>query len=269
MQIQLNLVERELKIRNYSPRTIKTYLYALKEYFIFKKDGFHIFNEDTVKNFLLFSRDKISPRSQNIYLAAIKFYYYNIAKINKKIEIKSAKAPKTLPVALSKTEINLIIDSISNPKHKLMLAISYGAGLRVSELINLKVQDVNTAELTVYLRGTKGQKDRLSILSEKIIPDLKEIIKKKSKNDYLFDNETGNKLSSRTAQKIFENALKKAKIKKEASFHSLRHSFATHLLENGVDIRYIQTLLGHQNIRTTQIYTQVTNPGLKNIKSPL
>jgi len=269
MQIQLSLVERELKIRNYSPRTIKIYLYALKEYFIFKKDGFHIFNEDTTKNFLLFSRDKISPRSQNIYLGAIKFYYYNIAKINKKIEIKSAKVLKKLPAVLSKAEINLIIDSISNSKHKLMLAISYGAGLRVSELINLKVQDINTAELTVYLRGAKGQKDRLSILSEKIIPDLKEIIKKKSKNDYLFDNGARNKLTSRTAQKIFENALKKAKIKKEASFHSLRHSFATHLLENGVDIRYIQSLLGHQNIRTTQIYTQVTNPGLKNIKSPL
>ncbi|NCN22019.1 tyrosine-type recombinase/integrase [Candidatus Falkowbacteria bacterium] len=268
MQIQLSLVERELKIRNYSPRTIKIYLHALKEYFIFKKNDFTIFNEDTIKNFLLSSQSKISPQSQNIYLSAIKFYYYNIIKINRKIEIKSAKKQQKLPVVLSRAEISLIISSISNPKHKLMLAISYGAGLRVSELVNLKIQDINTAELTIYLRNAKGQKDRLSILPEKIIPDLKEMIKKKSKNDYIFDNGAGNKLTSRTAQKIFENALNKAKIKKEASFHSLRHSFATHLLENGVDVRYIQTLLGHQNIRTTQIYTQVTNPGLKNIKSP-
>ncbi|PKM91594.1 integrase [Candidatus Falkowbacteria bacterium HGW-Falkowbacteria-1] len=269
MQTQLNLVERELKIRNYSPRTIKAYLFALKKYFLFKKNNFNTFNEDKVKNFLLLYQGKISPQSQNIYIGAIKFYYYNIAKINNKIDIKTPKKTKKLPVIFSRDEIDLIINSVSNPKHKLMLSISYGAGLRVGELVNLKIQDINSQELTVHIKNAKGQKDRISVLSEKIIPELQEIINKKSKNDYLFSNEQGKKLTSRTAQKIFENALKKSKIKKSASFHSLRHSFATHLLENGVDVRYIQNLLGHQNIRTTQIYTQVSNPKLKSIKSPL
>lgn len=269
MQIQLSLVERELRTRNYSPRTIKIYLFALKEYFLFKKSNFHVFNEDTTKNFLLVSQDKISPQSQSIYIGAIKFYYYNIAKINKKIDIKTPKKAKKLPVIFSKDEIDLILNSISNPKHKLMLSISYGAGLRVGELINLKVQDLNISELTIHIKNAKGQKDRISLLSEKITSNLQEIISKKSKNDYLFSSEQGKKLSTRTAQKIFESALRKSKIKKDASFHSLRHSFATHLLENGVDIRYIQNLLGHQNIRTTQIYTQVSNPKIKSIKSPL
>lgn len=269
MQTQLNLVERELKIRNYSPRTIKIYLHALRSYFLFKKNNYNIYDENNIKNFLLSIKTKTSPQSQNIYIGAIKFYYYNIAKTNEKIAIKSAKKQSKLPTVLSRAEISLIISSISNPKHKLILSLAYGAGLRVSEVVSLKVQDINTEELTIYLRNAKGQKDRLSIIPEKIIPELKEALDNKFKNDYLFSNTNKNKLTTRTAQKIFENALNKAKIKKEASFHSLRHSFATHLLENGVDIRHIQTLLGHQNIRTTQIYTQVTNPILMNIKSPL
>ncbi|MFA5643976.1 MAG: tyrosine-type recombinase/integrase [Patescibacteria group bacterium] len=269
MQTQLNLLERELKIRNYSPKTIKAYLYGLKEYLIFKKVNLDNFDENIIKNFLLTSRIKASPQSQNIYLGGIKFYYYNIIKINKKIDIKSIKKTKKLPVVLSRQEIKEILNSISNEKHKLLIAVSYGAGLRVSEAISLKVKDIDLEELTIHIKNAKGQKDRISVLPEKLIKNLEKIIKFKSLNEYVFESERGGKLTSRTAQKIFENNLKKAKIKKDATFHSLRHSFATHLLENGVDVRYVQELLGHQNIRTTQIYTQVTNPKLKNIKSPL
>lgn len=269
MQTQLNLLKRELKIRNYSPKTIASYLHGLKEYLTFKKEKLSTFDENIIKNFLLSSKSKISPQSQNIYLGAIKFYYYNIIKINKKIEIKSVKKTKKLPVVLSRQEIEKILNSISNKKHKLLIAVSYGAGLRVSEAISLKVKDVDLKELTIHIKNAKGRKDRISILPEKTVKDLEEMIKYKDLNNYVFGSNRGGKLNSRTAQKVFEQALKKAEIKKDATFHGLRHSFATHLLENGVDVRYVQELLGHQNIRTTQIYTQVTNPKLKNIKSPL
>ena len=147
--------------------------------------------------------------------------------------------------------------------------MAYGAGLRISEVVNLKVKDVNLEELTIYLKNAKGKKDRITIFPEKIKTYLQNLIAGKNPNDYLFESERGGKLTERTAPKVFENAQRQSGIKKEATFHSLRHSFATHLLENGVDVRYVQELLGHQNIRTTQIYTQVTNPKLKNIKSPL
>ena len=147
--------------------------------------------------------------------------------------------------------------------------MAYGSGLRVSEVIALKIKDVNLDELTIHLKEAKGKKDRLTIFPEKLKDKIRNLIAGKEKNDYVFESERSGKLTERTAQKIFKQALQRAGIKKEATFHSLRHSFATHLLENGVDVRYVQELLGHTNIRTTQIYTHITNPGLKNIKSPL
>jgi site-specific recombinase XerD len=149
-----------------------------------------------------------------------------------------------------------------------MIALAYSGGLRVSEIINLKIKDLDLAELIIHIKNAKGNKDRITVFPEKLVMDLRKLIANKNFNDYVFASERGGKLTERTAQKIFENALKKSEIKKEATFHSLRHSFATHLLENGTDVRYVQELLGHSNIRTTQIYTKVTNPKLKNIKSP-
>jgi site-specific recombinase XerD len=149
------------------------------------------------------------------------------------------------------------------------LSLAYGSGLRVSEVVALKVQDLDFEELTVLLKQAKGQKDRISVMPQGLIDDLKNLVAGKEKGDFVFASERGGKLTTRTAQKVFENALWLSGIKKDATFHSLRHSFATHLLENGTDVRYVQELLGHQNIRTTQRYTQVTNPKLKNIKSPL
>ena len=133
----------------------------------------------------------------------------------------------------------------------------------------MKAKDVDLEELTIHLKDAKGKKDRITVFPEKIKSELQNLIAVKDLNDYIFSSERGGKLSTRTLQKIFEKALKNNKIKKDATFHSLRHSFATHLLENGVDVRYVQELLGHQNIRTTQIYTKVTNPNIKKIKSPL
>ncbi len=139
--------------------------------------------------------------------------------------------------------------------------------MRISEVVNLKVKDINLEELTIHLKNAKDKKDRITIFPEKIKIDPQNLITDKNLYDYLFESERGGKLTERTVQKVFENALRKAGIKKDATFHSLRHSFATNLLENGVDVRYVQELLGHRNIRTTQIYTQVTNPKLKNFVS--
>jgi len=270
MQIEFQKIEQELKIRNYSSKTMKSYLFALNLYFAFKKVNYGILNEENIRNFLLNCENKkISPQSRNLFLSAIKFYYKNVLKNQQKIQINSAKKPKSLPVVLSRGEIEKILESLKNNKHKLLLSLAYGSGLRVSEVISLKTEDLNIEELSLHIKQAKGQKDRISVIPEKLCDDLKNLIAGKEKNDFVFASERGGKLTTRSAQKIFENALKISNVKKTATFHSLRHSFATHLLENGVDVRYVQELLGHQNIRTTQIYTQVTNPSLKKIKSPL
>lgn len=223
-----------------------------------------------IKEFILIKQEKgYSPQTINLCLNAIKFFYREILKKPQHIDFKLAKKNKRLPVVLSREEINLMISNTDNEKHKLILALSYGAGLRVSEAVNLRIKDVFLNELTLKVDQGKGRKDRLTIVPEKIKSKLAALISDRSGNDYLFESERGGKLTERTLQAIFAKVLEKSSIKKEATFHSLRHSFATHLLENSTDVRYVQELLGHQNIRTTQIYTHVTNPSIRNIKSPL
>ncbi|MCD4693931.1 tyrosine-type recombinase/integrase [bacterium] len=202
-------------------------------------------------------------------MQAINFFCWNVLKYRDKIDIKFAKTPSKLPIVLSRDEIQKILLTIKNEKHKLMMELAYSGGLRASEIINLKIKDIDLAELIIHIKGAKGNKNRITVFPEKLVIDIKKLGSNRNFNDYVFASERGGRLTERTAQKVFENALKKSGIKKEATFHSLRHSFATHLLENGTDVRYVQELLGHANIRTTQIYTKVTNPKLKNIKSPL
>ncbi|MDR3559515.1 MAG: tyrosine-type recombinase/integrase [Candidatus Pacebacteria bacterium] len=270
MEELLIKIENELKLRNYSRKTIKSYLACLAEYFRFVKVVGKNPDVAKIKQFLLAKQDAgQSSQTTNVHLHAIKYFYQEITKSTVAIEIKFAKTASKLPVVLSRLEIQSILDNISNEKHYLMIALAYAGGLRVSEITNLKIKDINLDELTIHLKGAKGNKDRITIFPEKLKNDFSKLIGGKNSNDFAFGSERGGKLTERTAQKVFENALKNAKIQKDATFHSLRHSFATHLLENGTDVRYVQELLGHANIRTTQIYTKVTNPMLKNIKSPL
>jgi site-specific recombinase XerD len=199
---------------------------------------------------------------------AINFLY---CQIYGRVGFKKFRHPKRsqkLPVVLSREEIKSILGQIKNNKHRLMVKLAYAAGLRVSEVVNLKVADIDLDELTVTVREGKGGKDRLSVLSESMIADIRDLTAGKEIVDLVFESERGGKLTTTTLQKVFIRALKKSGVKKSATFHSLRYSFATHLLENGVDVRYVQELLGHANIRTTQVYTKVTNPRLKNIRSP-
>lgn len=272
MQIQelLHKIENELKLRNYSPRTIRSYLSCLNEYFKFiktiKKDP----DVGKIKEYLLAKHSGgQSSQTINVHIHAIKYFHCEICKSHVPIDIRFAKTASKLPIVLSKTEIGKILENIRNEKHRLMISLAYAGGLRVSEVTSLKVKDLNLSELTIHIKGAKGNKDRMTIFPEKMVLDVENLVAGKNGNEYVFESERGGKLTPRTAQIVFEKALQKTKIKKDASFHSLRHSFATHLLENGVDVRYVQELLGHANIRTTQIYTKVTNPALKKIKSPL
>ena len=266
----IDIIIQELKLRNYSPKTIKAYTFVARDlYDYFKKPLRHLSSLE-IRNYLLKKQSQnLSSQTIALYVNVINFIFREIYKKTDFEKLRHPKKSQKLPVVLSREEIKKIIESIKNLKHRLMIAVAYGAGLRVSEIVRLKVADVDLKELTLMVRQGKGKKDRLTVLSKKIIEELVELMSGKENNDYIFESERGGRLTEATAQKVFYTALKKAYIKKPASFHSLRHSFATHLLENGVDVRYVQELLGHANIRTTQIYTKVTNPQLKNIKSPL
>jgi integrase/recombinase XerD len=267
----IKIIEQEMKLRNYSIKTIKAYTAVIKDLFYFhKKKNLKELTNQELKNYL-FAKTKrqLSSQTISLYANAINYLYQQIYKKNDFTPIKHPKKSQKLPVVLSKGEILKIIAQIKNLKHNLIIRIAYSSGLRVSEVANLKIQDIDFENNTIMIRNGKGKKDRLTVLSEKIKSDLEKFVVCKSSHNFVFESERGGKLTTTTLQKIFQNALIKSKIKKTATFHSLRHSFATHLLENGVDIRYVQELLGHNNIRTTQIYTHVTNPSLKNIKSPL
>lgn len=259
-----------MQLSGYSPRTIKSYTNCARKLYNRFKKPLNKIAEYEFKSFLAnLAKKNYSPYTLNQYHAALKYVIKNVYDEQFTFRFPYAKRHKKLPVVLSRKEIKKIIDSVVNSKHKLLICVSYGAGLRVSEAVNLKVKDIDLDELTVHLKSAKGKKDRLTIFPDKLKTDTQNLIAGKKPNEYVFASERGGRLTSRTAQKVFSNTLRNAKIKKAATFHSLRHSFATHLLENGVDIRYVQELLGHANIRTTQVYTQVTNPKLKNIRSPL
>lgn len=270
MENVLESVDRILRLRGLSPKTRKSYLFYIKDYIRFSQRARIKEKQRAIEEFLLDKHNrKQSSQTINLALNAVKFLYREVLKDPQKIGLKYAKRSKKLPVVLSRMEIGEVIEATANPKYRLMIALGYACGLRVSEVVNLKVGDLDIDGLCVHLRGAKGKKDRISVLSEKLEVDLRNAVAGKKRADFVFASNRGGKLTTTSLQKMFRSSLAKTKISKPATFHSLRHSFATHLLENGTDVRYVQELLGHANIRTTQIYTQVTNPKLKKIKSPL
>ncbi len=259
-----------LRLRNYSRKTRDIYKQCLRTYLRHKNASAQDCQPDNVKEFLTALYDNgAASQTVSLHFHAIRFYYRDVLGLAIQIPWRTPKRPQRLPVVLSRNEIERLLGSMKNKKHYLLLALSYGAGLRVSEAINLCVGDIDLDELVITIRQSKGKKDRRTVLPEKLKNDLRSLLAGREPHEYLFESNRGGKLHERSAQKLFGDTMKTSGIKKDASFHSLRHSFATHLLENGVDVRYVQELLGHANIRTTQIYTHLTNPALKNIKSPL
>ena len=266
----IEIIEQEMSLRNYSQRTIKAYTRIVKDLYKYYKKPLRSLSESEIKKYLLHKQNKkLSSQTISLHANAINFLYTQVYKRANFTKIRHPKRTQKLPVILSRKEIKLILKNVKNNKHRLMLAIAYSSGLRVSEVVNLKCGDIDTDRLTVHIKKAKGKKDRITVLSETVVPKLKEFLAGKNANDLVFESERGGKLTTTTLQKVFKKALEKSKIKKPATFHCLRHSFATHLLENGIDVRYVQELLGHKNIRTTQVYAKVTSPKLKNIKSPL
>jgi len=259
----------DLYLKDYSPKTIDNYLRCVTQYFIYFGEVPKFVDELRIREFLLNLRDKgRAPQTVNLHLNAIKYFYKHIIRSKKKILIKFAKKARRLPVVLSREEIDRILQNVRNNKHQIMISLAYGAGLRVSEVVKLKVQDVDFCQSIIFIRQSKGKKDRVTILPKKLEKDLVEFFRYKNPNQYFFESQRGGALTSRTIQIIFKKAFLKTGINKDATFHSLRHSFATHLIENGVSIRYVQELLGHRDISTTQKYTQVTRKRLCEIPSP-
>ncbi len=263
-------LKEEMRLRGFSKRTIDSY-----HYYVLKILEWSRKNPKTVKGADIRSyldslvRSGKSKSTINTAYSALNFYFEKILRRRFFVHLPRVKQSKKLPIVLSRKEIKKIINLTKNLKHKLMIGLAYGGGLRVSEIIKLKVKDIDFEELIIHIKGGKGEKDRITLFPEELKNEVKDFVFSKRFDDFVFSGRMGKKMSTRTAQKVFSNGLKRAGVKKEATFHSLRHSFATHLLENGVDIRYVQELLGHQSIKTTQVYTKVTNPKLKNIKSPL
>lgn len=251
--------ERYMRVAGYSPRTIKAYCQCVRQ----------VGSQDLYTFLDILSRDGRTGYTLNQYHAAYKLYQTKVLKNTWKSKFPYAKRHQRLPVVLTHTEIEQLIAALTNRKHRLMLALAYAAGLRVSEVVNLRVGDLDLEGTSLVVREGKGNKDRVSVISAKLIGELTKLISAKELDEYVFESDRGGKLSVRAAQAVFARAIKRAGIKRQATFHSLRHSFATHLLENGTDIRYVQELLGHKSITTTQLYTKITNPSLRNIRSPL
>jgi site-specific recombinase XerD len=245
-------------------------MWCIREYFKYDPMANSRCDVEKIKRFLLYKREKgAGPSQNNLYLNSIKYFYQNVIQSPVEIKIPYARRPKSIPRALSHRSILSILSTYDNIKHKLIIALAYGAGLRISEVVKLRVRDLYFMENLIHIRASKGAKDRLTILPHKLKKALQKRVENKNHLDYVFTSRRGGKMHVRTAQKIFKNGLRRAKINRDASFHSLRHSFATQLVENGTDIRYVQKLLGHRSLRTTQIYTHVSQKALRLIKSPL
>ena len=261
-----------LAIKRYSLNTVRTYVNMVKQFFSFfnDKDIEEITNNDFYRyNKEVIIRHNYSWTFQNQTISALKLFY--IKQAHKSIDINKIERPrksKRLPNVLSKSEIKKIIDSTQNVKHKTLLATIYSAGLRISEAVNLRVKDIDSKRMLINIKQGKGSKDRIVGLSEKLILLLREYYMIYKPKEYLFEGRGGAPYGVTSARKVFNTAVERSHIGKKVTVHTLRHSFATHLLESGTDIRYIQDLLGHKSSKTTEIYTHVSRKNLMDIRSP-
>ena len=264
----------KMRLRNYSINTMRTYHSLLLRFFNSHKFNIEIINNFTEEEINQYHREMIQSKKYsystiNQSLNAIKYYYNEI--LNRALEpeyIERPKKAKDLPKVLNKKEVIAVMKTIKNLKHKCIVFLSYSSGLRIGELLELKTEDLDFERSLIHVRDAKGRKDRYTLLSENMGKLLKRYLDEQNPREYLFEGQHGGKYSPTSIGKVWRRALKDAGITTKYTFHSLRHSFATHLLENGTDLRYIQQLLGHSSSRTTEIYTHVSNRYMGNIKSP-
>lgn len=267
----IELIKKEANRRRLSPRTIETYCFCVNKFLKYAcKEPKKITKAD-VKSFLdyLSERGK-SGSTMNVYQNSIRFMTEEVLFKSWNLNIKYSKRPKTLPTVLTKEETKRLFDSITNEKHKLIVMLMYSSGLRINELVNLKVKDLCFESMQGFVRKGKGGKDRVFVIAQKIKNELIALIKNESLDygDYLFKTRLGH-ISKRTVYEIVKTAAKNAGIMKNVHPHTLRHSFATHLVENDCDILLVQALMGHTRLETTNVYVHVANPKMLSVKSPL
>lgn len=265
--------EHHLILKNYSENTVRSYVNGLNIFLSYiTKNKVEKISGNTLESFFHHAKTEMnySFSMMKQLLASIKFLYHEVLKqpIDFDFNIKMKK-PSTLPQVLSIQEVERFLNSFSNIKHKAIFTLCYSAGLRLGEILNIKISDIDSDRMQIRVEQAKGKKDRYGLLSPKVLDLLREYVREYKPKAYLFEGQTGSQYSSSSVQQLMRKHRKVAKIKKKATPHTLRHSFATHLLEQGTDIRYIQDLLGHKHISTTQIYTHVSNKEKKKILSPI
>lgn len=262
---------QKLQLKRYANNTIKTYVLCFERFINhYKNLAINSLDENNVRAYLSILNEKGFSNSYiNQAVNAIKFYYEIVNSMpNRFYEIERPRKEHKLPKVISKQEVLAIINCTNNIKHRCIVSLLYSAGLRRSELINLKIKDIDSSRMLIRVEQSKGNKDRYTLLSNKLLLELREYFKEWKPKIYLFEGQDGGQYSGTSINKILHRACDKSKINR-ISAHILRHSFATHLLEGGTDLRYIQNLLGHSSSKTTEIYTHVATNILKTIKNPL
>ena len=269
-----DLMRKELRLRNYSLKTSKAYRSCIRTFlrFIHPQQPRESTDAD-IRRFLLHlvEVEHYSASTINQVINALRFLFVEVYKRPMVLgEIPRPKKEKKLPAVLSTNEVRRIVEGVKNLKHRALLMLTYSGGLRVGEVVRLKVNDIDEERKVIWVRGAKGKKDRYTLLSDVALQNSRKYCALYQPSDYLFGGGCGRRfLSVRSAEDVFTDAASLAGITKDVSIHSLRHSFATHLLESGVDIRYIQELLGHSSLKTTEVYTHVTQRTLGAITNPL
>lgn len=257
--------------RRYSASTVNNYLSLLGKFFEKTCKRVDLITNDDIIHYHIEMRKtaQYSSSSQNTLISAIKLFYQKI--LNGEILITTLERPrneKKLPVIMSREEVRKLINVIINKKHRLIFSLAYATGLRVSEIVNFKLSDINRDRMLIHIKHAKGAKDRVVGLPGGLLHEIEEYYHQYRPKTYLFEGPNGEKYSASSIRKILSRALKKAGIKKHITVHTFRHSYATHLLEAGTDLRYIQVLPGHNSSKTTEIYTHVSNKNISEIKSP-
>jgi len=273
MDKKIQLLIQLLEVKRYSSNSIETYVNAFRQFLMyFKGQDVDTLTVKQIEQYinLQVTEKNISISYQKQLVAAIKFWYNGV--LGKKITLDYLYPDRgefKIPVVFSQEEIKKMLTVCENIKHKAILATIYSCGLRLSELTNLMIKDVDSSAMTVTVRQGKGKRDRVVVLSKKLLILLREYFVQYKPKAYLFEGQAGGKYAERSVQQVLKQTLAKSKIITKGSVHSLRHSYATHLIEQGTDVRFVQELLGHKSIKTTLIYTHLTDAAKRKIKSPL
>ncbi|MBI2647548.1 tyrosine-type recombinase/integrase [Candidatus Woesearchaeota archaeon] len=265
------LIRKEGLRRGLSHKTIRTYMYCVRKFFNWCRMEPNEIKKADIKSYLdLMIGKGACGNTINVNLNALRFFYCDILNKRLMVNIRYSKTPKALPIVLTKEEVARLINSISNPKHKLMAKLLYSAGLRVNELVHLKAEDLNIENGYGWVRHGKGNKDRMFVIAESLKEELALFILKEcaSPNSYIFRGFNGH-LTTASVRSVIKNAVKNAKISKHTHPHTLRHSFSTHLIENGSSVAEVQSLLGHSSSETTMAYLHIASPRMIGTKSPI